>query len=43
MRRRISVLIAALLALVSGFTMVWLSDTEAGADEITQTFACFSP
>ncbi len=43
MRRRISVLVAALLALASGFTMVWLSDTEAGADEVTQTFACFSP
>ena len=43
MRRRISVFLAALLALASGFTMVLLSDTEAGADEIVETFACFSP
>jgi hypothetical protein len=43
MRRRISVLVAALLALASsGFTMVWLSDNEAGADDVTQTFACFT-
>ena len=43
MRRRISVLLAALLALASGFTMVSLGDSEAGADEVVETFACFSP
>ncbi len=42
-RRRLSVLLAAFLApllAASGFTL-W-SDTEAGADDVTQTFACFT-
>ena len=44
MRRRLSLLLAALLALASsGLAVVLLSDTEAGADDVTQMFACFSP
>ncbi len=44
MRRRLSVLLAAFLApllAALGFTL-W-NDSEAGADEVTQMFACFSP